>query len=172
MAAIMPYQPVDDIVSAWPKLVSTELFTKIAENINYMIASVPVGTIMPILYGFTGVPLPDPTLWQLCDGSMVTDQKSPLRNSATPDYTTLGGLYMKAAASVGTVGNIAGSHTVDLRHSHGGVTGNWADTANEGDREGADRFEVNEHHHGIFEDLFVVDVQPNHFTVLHYIKIN
>lgn len=171
MANQVPFSPIDDADTVWPKLVSVEFFTDVAQNINYLIASLPVGTIMPILYGIPGVPLPDPVIWQLCDGSEITDSKSILRGFDTPDYSQMGGIYMKGAANFGVVGQFNGANTVNFVHNHGAL-GVIIPTPQEGDGPVNDEFGTLAHSHHLYDDLGVVNMEPVQFTILHFIKIN
>jgi hypothetical protein len=165
----MAFNPIDDDLIDYGLINSSELFTAIADNLNYLIDSMPVGSVVPILIGLTGVPTPDPSVWQLCNGSMVTNPASPLRGSTTPDYATVG-RYMRTFTTVGEIGNYGGSNTKDLTHNHDGQTGLQAgDDQSDTDN---DHFTMADHRHTVSSDLTTaVNFEPSHIRVSHYIKI-
>lgn len=161
------YNPLDDDLSTYGDIVSVEVFNGIATGLNYLIDSMPIGTIVPILSGFVGVPTPDSRLWKLCDGSVVTDQNSSLRDQATPDMRDR---FMKNAAIPGLAGNTGGSNIKDLTHNHTGLTlPNYIgdDNADTDD----DYITIYPHQHPVSPDLGPQNVEPVHLRVLHYIKI-
>lgn len=162
---------IDDDQSKFGALISVELFTQLAENINYLIDGLPIGSVIPVLVGLTGVPTPDPILWQECDGSSIMDANpnSPLRNGNTPDYVTEG-LYVRNYTTIGEVGNTGGSNTKDLSHDHGGITEDNPPMDNNADTDN-DFWTGKNHHHSIASALGVENWEPSHCRVKHYIKI-
>jgi hypothetical protein len=162
------FTPLDDALTTEGNLVSVETFTAIANGLAYLQDSMPVGTEVVVLTGFPGVPTPNPQIWQLCDGSLVTNQNSPLRNQNTPNRASTGFLHRGAAA--GQVGLTGGTNTKDFTHAHGGLTGVFTPRPNNLDEE--DVFnEGIAHAHGIFQDLSVRNVEPPNIRLNHYIKI-
>ena len=166
----MSYNPIDNSYTEYGLINSSELFALLANNLNYLIDSMPIGSIVPVMYGMTGVPAPDPAIWQLCDGSAITNPASPLRGYSTPDYVTAG-RYIKGYITVGEIGNFGGSNEMDAEHNHGGATGgdvgaNGADTDN-------DKYtNIPGHTHTIAQALSVfINVEPARLLVNHYIKI-
>lgn len=165
--AIPLFTPLDDELSTYGDLVSVEVFNGIATALNYLIDSMPVGSIVPIMVGLPGVPTPDVRLWQLCDGEMITDQNSELHDHATPDMRDH---FMKGADVPGLAGNTGGSNTKTFTHSHGGATqpndigGDNSDTDD-------DYITIYPHTHPISPALGTYNVEPVHLRVLHYIKI-
>lgn len=170
----MPFTGIDDNVTEYGDIVASETALAIMDNLNYLIDSVPPGKIIVHLYGLAGVPAPDPEIWQLCDGSAITNPLSPLRGSNTPNYAD-NGRMMVGAASVGTVGNYGGERNKNLAHDHGGATAgaNW--TVDHGDTdESNDEFHPfnPDHTHTISSNLSAaVNFDPVHIKVRHYIKI-
>ena len=174
------FTPIDDNVSDLGDLVSKELMLAIANNVNNLIESTSVGMITPILYGFTGVPAPDPDIWQLCDGSPITNAKSPLRGYNTPDFSD--GRMIKGATSSGTPGTRGGAHTRSLEHDHGGVTGIvhiWVPAIGQSSGD-TDYHSFNAAHvhsvtgnavYGDTPPLSATPLDPVHLKILHYIKI-
>lgn len=175
------FTPIDDDLTKYDEIVSIELFNAITEGLNYLIDATPVGTILPII-SFFGFPAPiDADVWQICDGSAITNVNSPLVGYNTPDFSD--GRMVKGAASAGTPGTRGGSHTRDLRHDHGGTTGiNW--TIARGQTNGSDTdyhsFDTGHSHSldnnnlnpgGTGGDMSVVNLDPVHIKVSHYIKI-
>ncbi len=163
----MIFNPLDDDLSVYGELVSVDAFNGIAVAINYLIDSMPVGTIVPILMGFTGVPEPDARLWKLCDGSMITDQNSELRNNLAPDMRDR---FLKGADSPGVAGQLAGSNTKNFAHNHGGVT-QANDIGGDNGEFDDDWLTIYSHTHPIPSSGSTLNVEPVHFRVLHYIKI-
>lgn len=119
----MPFNPftgIDDNMTDAGDIVSVEVFQQLAQNCNYLIDSMPIGSIVPICVGLTGVPTPNPDIWQECDGSVITNQNSPMHGQTVPDHR---GRYLKGQSSTGTIGFYGGSNTKTLTHGHGGGTG-------------------------------------------------
>lgn len=157
----------DDDLSNYGELVSVEAFSAITKNLNYLIDSMPVGSIIPILAGMPGVPTPDPRLWQLCDGSMITEQRSELHDNPTPDFKDR---YSKGADSPGLAGQTGGANEKSFNHDHGGIT-SFYDNADNSEF-GVNFLTFHPHAHLISFDLpGTNNVEPSHFRVLHYIKI-
>ena len=119
----MAFTFLDNNEVAFDDIVSHELATKINANINYLIDSSPVGKVVFILYGLAGVPIPDPVIWQECDGSLITNQQSPLRGTNTPNHKT-NGLMIRGAEAPGSIGALGGQRYHNLTHNHGGTTTN------------------------------------------------
>ena len=170
--AFVPYSDIDNNLVDAGDLVSSETFGQLANNINYLMNSMPVGSVIPIL-SLTGVPTPDPEFWKLMDGSEITDQNSPLRNGFVANYGADGGTYLRGYNTPGEIGNISGSNTKVLTHNHGGNTQDAMSTGSDNadsdnDRPPAFQF----HHHAIGNDLTTpTNFEPAHFTVFHYMKV-
>jgi hypothetical protein len=162
--------PIDNSRGDWSKLVSIETFTEIANALNHLIDSCPVGTIMPICTGLTGVPAPDATVWQECNGSEITEQLSALRGQLTPD---LRGKYLKGAASLSTSGILGGANEKNLNHSHGGRTLDFhlgPDKRIADDED--DYWEARDHSHAMNADLPTpINFEPVHIRIKLYLKI-
>ena len=162
------FTPIDPAQGAQGNIVSTELFTAIAQNIAYLMDSMPVGAEIIVMTGFPNVPTPNPQIWQLCDGSLITNQSSPLRNQHTPNRATQA-LFQKATQP-GEAGLVGGTTIKDFTHAHSGQTGVFNPTSNELDDE--DIFnEGIPHAHGIYQDLGPRNVEPYHIRLNHYVKI-
>lgn len=163
------YTPIDDSVATQGSIVAVETFTAIAQSLAYLMDSMPVGAEIIVMTGFPNVPTPNPQIWQLCDGSLITNQNSPLRNQHTPNKASTP-LYHRGSA-VGQVGSTGGALTKDFTHAHGGSTGVYNAVANKLDDEDVFNEGVS-HAHGIFQDLFGShNVEPPHIRLNHYIKI-
>lgn len=168
----LPFTPIDDSYSVEGTIVSVELFAALAANVGYLLDAVPVGQVIPVMVGLTGVPTPNPLLWQLCDGSLITNPNSPIRNQHTPDQKTAARLIFCPTAP-GTAGHLDGFVTKNLSHSHGGATtgidGGYTSPAIENDN--ALRTPL-DHTHTISLDLSnAQDMQPAHYRVQFYLKI-
>lgn len=163
----MAFNPIDDTTGEYGDLVSVETFAAIADAVNYLIDSMPVGSIVPIFVGFPGVPTPDPAFWQECDGSIVTNGNSPLFGEAVPDHTD--GRYLKGASTIGEVGNFGGSLTKNLAHDHGGRTDvKEFERRSDSDDDG---WNVRDHDHSVPSDMGEIEFEPAHIRIKHYIKI-
>jgi hypothetical protein len=161
------FTPLDDDLSTYGELISVEAFQGIATGINYLIDSMAPGQIICILTGLPGCPTPDSRLWQLCDGSLITDENSDLRGSNTPDMRDR---FMKGANTPGEAGTASGSNTKTFAHSHGGVT--QANPAPDNGEFGVNYLTIYSHTHTIPTALAAaVNVEPVHYRVEHYIKI-
>lgn len=77
---------------------------------NIVGEKLPVGTILSVYLDSAQTP----SGWQLCDGSMINDDASPLNGTVTPD---LRGKFMRGKTSKETLGKIAGSDMIE-GHNH------------------------------------------------------
>lgn len=167
--AYAPFIEIDDNLADSGDLISVEMFKQLAENCNYLIDSMPIGSIIPILVGFGSTPVPDPSLWKECDGSEITVEASELRNQPAPDYASAGGRYMRGYVSGGQVGFYGGSNTKNLIHNHGGTQVFSPPTAADSDD---DYFCPGNHAHPVNNDLQTNhNFEPVHYRIKHYIKI-
>lgn len=160
---------IDDDFADNGDLVSIELFEGIANAINNCVDSVKVGETA-MFYFIDGVTPPlDPTIWQECDGSLITDPNSPLVGQTTDDMRDR---YLVGAADLGQIGNMAGSNTKDLRHDHTGFTQTIGTGGNLGDASSGAYSYLNNHRHTVNDDMSSTqDFQPAHFTIKHFLKI-
>ncbi len=169
----MAFNGIDDTLRDYGDIMSIELIGAITSNLNYLIDSVPPGIIIPIFVGLPNVPTPDSALWQLCDGSVISDLNSPLRGHVTPDMASLG-LGMKGFTTAS--GTTGGSRLKNLSHSHGGgLTGPPTYVDSMGDRDDSNdeaRPFDGGHKHSIASDLTSpINFDPIHIKIVHYIKI-
>jgi hypothetical protein len=159
---------IDDNIADAGDLVSVEAFSAIADAINALMDSTPVGSICTIAVGLPGVPAPDSRVWQECDGAPITETLSPLFGQNAPD---LRDRYLRGASSVGQIGLYGGSNTKNLQHSHGGATQN-ADAAGGAVDASSGYWEAVAHNHPISNDLNTpINFEPVHITCKHYLKI-
>jgi hypothetical protein len=166
----MTFTPIDDDSSSrFGDLVSVETFTSIANDLNYLMDSMPIGSVIPVLIGLPGVSEPDSTIWKRCDGSILVDQNSKLHDHALPN---LAGLYMKGHTTLGEVGENGGSNTKAWDHNHGGLTQPFSIPSDNSDTD-SDYITVNsDHSHPMPSGLNVpVNIEPIHIRVVHYIKV-
>lgn len=168
--AFVPFTFLDDNITDAGDLISFEAFGALANNINHLIDAMPPGSIICVAVGIPGCPVPDATIWREMDGSQITDQNSPIRNSTVADYGADGGRYMRGYTNAGTIGNTGGSNEKDLSHNHGGATQLTGEPADNADSD-KDRYSVRPHDHPISTDLTVVNYEPVHITFKHYMKV-
>lgn len=160
---------IDDDSAKFGALVSVELFNQLTTNINYLIDSLPIGCVIPVLTGFPGVPVPDSNLWQECNNTPIANPLSPMHNTHAPNYTDEG-RYTKNYTSFGDVGNYGGGNIKNLAHSHGGQTEENPSMDTNADTDD-DFWTGKNHRHSISSDLGSYNFEPEHIRVKHYIKI-
>ncbi len=167
--AFSPFVLLDDNLTDSGDLVSVEVFQQITRNCNYLIDSMPVGSIIPVMVGFGATPVPNENIWHPCDGSIITNPNSALRDQAAPNYQDAGGRYMRGYVSSGSIGAYGGSNVKDLEHNHGGTDVN--SQGRNGDTDN-DFITVQDHSHDMDMDLSdSQNFEPVHLRVMHYIKI-
>lgn len=116
------FTPVNDTVATEGAIVSVETFQAISNAISYLMDSMPIGSIVPILSGFPGVSAPNVRIWQECDNSIITEPMSPMIGQHTPNMKT-NALFVKGAPILGQSGDTGGSANKNLTHNHGGTAG-------------------------------------------------
>ena len=102
------------------------LWQKMINNHNFVEKCFPIGYVLYFYASQTyanGDPLvtPNPEIWALLDGHTIIDPDSSLNGVVLPD---LRNYFLKGS---GTQGLIGGQPTINLAHSHGGVTGTTDD---------------------------------------------
>lgn len=159
---------IDDTLGAkFGDIVSTDLFAALAEGLNTLIDTTRCGEIITFLQVPTKTPPLDPSIWMLCDGSPITDARSPMRGDSTPN---LSGRFLVGAVAPGSCGVVGGSSAVSFHHDHGGLT----DTIQPGPQNvdsSSGAYEARIHNHELAFDLGTVSIEPFHYRLLHYIKI-
>lgn len=100
-----------------------EALKKVIYNINYLIGFQPIGKLMFYSFGQDGLPAIDETVWQLCDGTEITNPNSPLRTIGvstrfTPNLLT-SNKYLRGAPDQRNT-DTGGSNTFSFPHNHGG----------------------------------------------------
>ena len=131
--------------------------------------SMPIGSIIAVMVGLPGVPTPDPTIWQICDGADITNENSIIKGQASPNYADEG-RYMRGYSNAGTIGNYGGQNDHDLTHNHGGTAGVAEEIVN-GSTDDNNASNVQNHVHSMPMDLGVINLEPIHLRVNHYVKI-
>ena len=156
-------------------VVSQELAQSLKLNIDFFQNLCAIGQVAPILTGVAGVPLPDPNIWQLCDGSEIVNENSPLRSLGsnqhfTPNMTDRFQMMVKPGGqSAGTLGGE--NNTYAFKHNHGGYTGSVG--SNSGSRHSHNRREAAfSHNHTIANSFdYAFNVEPPYYTVKFYMRI-
>lgn len=162
-----------------------EILKTLIRDINFLNDLVPPGVIIWINLNKDKVSQPNSYFWQLCDGSEITADHSPLKTDPSlPDFPRLTpnllDCYMKMSPDSqrnniisSTDINTVGSQMHDLSHNHGGNTGYFQgqiiveDDDSEGDRT------LSNHSHTISSDLennYFLDA-PMYMYLTPYIKI-
>lgn len=168
--AFTPFVYLDDNLADLGDLVSVEAFKQIAENINYLLDTMPVGSMVMIMVGLPGVPEPDPTIWKELDGTEITEENSVMFGENAPDFVSGDGKYMRGYSTVGSIGNYGGSNTKDLHHDHGGTE--VFDPPTSGDQDSDENTCPGDHMHNMNTALTtLINFEPVHIRIKHYIKI-
>jgi len=165
----MSFVAIDDSgADKFGNLVSVETFKQLALNLNALIDSMPIGAKIGIL-DLPGLPTPDPTIWQLCEGGVVTDQNAKLHDQTLPDDR---GKYPKGCSTIGQSGTVAGSNTKDFSHNHSGHTASHNMGPDNSDTDD-DYITVGiDHAHPISTDLTGArNIEPVHICIRFYIKV-
>jgi hypothetical protein len=162
-------------VSEFSDVVSQELAAALKLNIDFLQNLCAIGQVAPILTGIVGVPLPDANIWQLCDGSEIVNENSPLRSQGasqhfTPNMTNRFQMMVKPGGqSAGTLGGE--NNTYAFKHNHGGYTGSVGSNQ-DGNHSHSLREAAFSHNHTIAYDFnYGVNVEPPFYTVKFYMRI-
>ena len=133
MSIVTPpeYTPVHQEEVGLDKSINEESKRKLIHNINWLLDLAPIGEIVYINVNLSGQP--DPDRWQICDGSEITNPKSPLKTDPNPPNTQrfvpdLRNTYARFSPNT-TSNNIVnstspsavGSQFHALSHNHGGT---------------------------------------------------
>ena len=162
-----------------------EILKTLIRDINFLNELVPPGVIIWINLNKENVQTPDPYFWQLCDGAEITANQSPLKTDPSlPDFPRLTPELMNCYAKMSpnlqrnnvinrTDLNTPGSQMHNLKHNHGGYTGNsgispykYGDNNNEEDT-------YADHRHSISHDRdeeVLLDA-PMYMYLTPYLKI-
>jgi len=164
---------IDDDRALFGVISSNELATELAENITLMDLLIPLGEIVPILVGLTGVPAVDANVFQLCDGSEITNANSPLRTIGGSQKFTpnMSNRYIKVPTVFGQSGQVGGVNVeTGLSHDHFGITGDF--TSPEAVDQDDDLQEsAFIHAHPIAVGLSSIPVEPPFIGVKFYMRI-
>jgi hypothetical protein len=122
----MAVSNINDNMSDFGDIVSQELASQIKTSLDLIDKMLPIGWIGPIMVNMAGVS-PNPDIWQLCDGSEITNVNSPLRSvPSIPRFTpNLTDRFIRMTTSLGVVGNSGGVKVFNFAHDHGGRTGTF-----------------------------------------------
>lgn len=163
-----------DKVSNFGDLASVELATALKKNLDFLDLVCSVGEIAPIMVGLPGVPIPNPNIWQECDGCEITNENSPLRSKGVEKHYTpnLVDRYLMVTPEGGQVAGTYGGEndTWYFKHNHSGTTAAYGPP---GDcDEGGNAWGGRTHAHGVnFDFNNKVNVEPPHFTIKFYMRI-
>jgi hypothetical protein len=160
---------IDDNFTDFGDLVSIELFAGLVDALNNCIESTKVGEYATIFVVDGITPPLNPSIWAEAIGGTVNDPLSPLNGQPITDMRDR---YLVGAASLGQVGQEAGSNTKNVRHGHTGLTeaigtgGNLADQSS-----GAYEYKTG-HTHSVTAALSTTqNFEPAHFRIKHFLKI-
>lgn len=139
MSIITPviYTPIHQEEVNYLSSVTEETIRKIIQNCNFLLDLSPIGTIIFVNTNQYGVTQPNLNIWQLCDGSEITNLNSPIRTIGlvkryTPD---LRNLYLTGANNE-NLNPVTGTQNHNLSHghttSHQSLLGSFVDSKGQG----------------------------------------
>ena len=170
------FTPIHDEEASVEASFNEQTVKKIIRNINFLGDLVPLGTILTANINQVGAAPLDPNVWQLCDGSEITNSNSPLRTIGFIQnfVPNIDEKYIKAAPA--TTGNAqAGTWTFPVGHDHGGNTGDRnpsSPIAYEKDEGNGVRRIGGSHTHSIGSALGNINIDfPKWLKVAAYMKI-
>lgn len=152
-----------------------ELVAKIAANNNFLLDLIPIGTVIFFNNNQSQGASLDSQVWQICDGSEITNPLSPIRslgiyNNFTPD---LRNKYPRGANDQ-IANNSGGSFNHNILHSHGtGVAGGGGAGMDEDSKGDVDQRHAVPHTHGIpnaFANPTVIEA-PKYVYLNAYMKV-
>jgi len=165
---------IDDDRALYGIIASQELAGELAQNIDAMNLLIPMGEVVPIVTGITGVPPVDANVFQECNGSEITNPNSPLRTIGGVQHFTPNMIdrYIKIPAVFGQSGQVGGvNETSAFNHDHLGVTGDFT-TGEDVDQSSALREAAQVHNHPIAEAFpNPVNIEPDFVTVKFFMRI-
>jgi hypothetical protein len=151
-----------------------EVLRKLIQNYNFLANTIPVGTIIWVDISRPGVQIPDPNLWQICDGSQINNPDSPIATvgihiNNTPNLKN----KLAMSANARRANPSAGLQTFNVLHNHGGATGNQNPPGLQVYDTTDNRRYQDIHTHTISDDLSATLVVnfPYCFTTIAYMKI-
>ena len=174
MAVQTPASPIklNDNQLDFGSTVAEATMKQIGQNVNQLIDSTPIGTIVAFAVNLNGVSLPNSDIWQLCDGSEITQADSPMRSQGiitnfTPDLTD----RFIRGSSIGNQNQFAGADafSTNVNATTDVQSGPTRGTDNGGDGDSLEGAFA--HAHNVSFNVSG-DTVPRHYTVAFYIKIN
>jgi hypothetical protein len=167
------FTSIDDAEVQKDRPVSEEVVRKLVQNNNLLGALAAIGSIRHVQINLSGAPIVNPAIWQLADGTEITNVDSPLKSVTpftrnTPDCRQR---YVCGAPDESTNAT-GGSPSVNLSHTHG--TGNACSFGqpidNNNDLGG---YPQACHSHTVSNDLNSAEpLEPAHQELAIYLKIN
>lgn len=169
MANLTKVQKFSTLEKDFNTSVAEALWKKAIQTMNYIEKSYPVGMMLMFHATQSALPhVPDSKYWKECDGSVVSNANSPLNGVTLPD---LRDKFFRHPSSGDTVMTSGGVNSVNLAHSHGGVTGT-VDNRQFGQEDGDDHQDVSTPHaHSISSDMGSVSTIPLYIALKIYIRI-
>jgi hypothetical protein len=152
-----------------------EVMKKLIANFNFVGNLLPVGAVIFVNVNNVGVSIPNPNVWQECNGSKITHPDSPLRSVGVDEKFTpnLQNKYVRCATQTLTTLPTGGNQSFDLEHDHLGGTGNDDPPGPDAYESSGDRRIRVTHSHSIDSDLqttITVDA-PAYMRLVAYMKI-
>ena len=173
----MGFNKLDNDLGEFGAIHSQELAFNLRKNFEILFGTLQIGEIVPIMTNIPGVPTPDANIWQLCDGSEITNLASPLRSLPsdprfTPDLSDNRYPRMKTTA-LGTIGNSGGTNqSPDLTHTHNIVEHEYTDKTIDGDKDGVPDVSEKHTHTVPPEPLGIFDMEPSFSSVNYFMRIS
>ena len=180
---------IDEDKGKFAGIVSVELLKEFKKAVDHMQMSLPVGQIAPIyVYDIPEFPPINTEVWQECDGSIITNPKSPLYNPETPEDLSgpideskvnrvpdMRDRYVRMSTAIGEDGDVGGYNQYSFAHNHGGSTAVHIWGSNTGDANGSGAAHTDAkyaHAHGIYTDLVnPINTEPPFYGLKFYMRM-
>ncbi len=150
--------------------ISVSIWLKIINNQNWVEKNLPIGALLFFYRSMTKadltpIELPNSNIWIELNGQTVNDIKSPLNGQILPD---LRDKFLKGSETYGLTG---GQTTLNLVHSHGGLTGITDDREEKNADEGNAYNTGSPHYHVIGQAWSSAEpIIPKFFSVQTYMR--
>lgn len=169
-------QKIDlDNLGDFSDVVSTELAGFLKLNIDFFQSLCAIGTIAPILTGLPGVPDPDPNFFQLCDGSEIVNENSPLRTKGVNQHFTpnMVDRFVMMVKPSGQSSGVSGgeNNTYAFKHNHGGYTGSVSSNSDVDHSHNTNEAAFTHNHTIAYDFNYPVNAEPPYYTVKYYMRI-
>lgn len=153
--------------------VARSLWKRCADMQAYFNKAFPVGRIIFFHGGQINkdwglITLPNSSVWQFCDGSIVSNGNSPMNGQPTPRFDN-----RMLRGSTGNMG-VGGRDGFTLVHNHGGLTGydEMVERSNtRTDQSAEDKTSYQNHAHTISTESWYIALNPHFVLIQAFMRI-